>query len=245
MKCVPKVNGVYWVSLVVASLFGADTGDLLADGLGLGHLKGLPLLAAGLALVFVAERFFKRTSALYFWAAVVIGTAAASNVADAFHDFHVRLASVPLMALLLAFVVIVWRSREASTEEQGFIPVNGLYWFTLFLAAVLGSVAGDAASYPLGFGNMGTVAVCAVPLMFLLFIGRKGLYADLGFYWLVMVFIVAVGTAAGDLLTQLLHSVDRSAVVSGLVFLALIAVAYEMRKGNKSLQVQTVSELLP
>ena len=242
MRCLPKINGVYWLCLALASLFGANLGDFVADGLGLGHLKGLPLLAAGFALVFLAERFLKYKSTLYFWMAIVFSGAAANNVGDAFHDFHVRLISVPAVCVLLAAMVIAWRARDPLSEEQGLVPVTGYYWLTLLVAGVLGSLAGDAAAYPLGFGDIGAAVACAIPLAFLLVIGRNGLYADLGFYWLVVVFIVATGTASGDLMAHTLRSIGLSTALSGTAFLALIAVAYEMRRGNTRLPAQAAGE---
>ncbi|PIO97441.1 hypothetical protein [Pleomorphomonas carboxyditropha] len=246
MSCVPKINGVYWLCLALASLFGANAGDFLADGLGLGPLGGLAFLAAGLAGVFLAERLLKQTGALSFWAAIALIGAAAANVADAFHEAGVRFAtSVPVACLLLAFMVIAWRTRAPSTQEQGFIPVTGYYWLTMLVAGVLGTVAGDAASYPLGFGNFGAMVAFAIPLTFLLAIGRHGLYTDLGFYWLAVVFIRAAGTAAGDLLTHGLHGIALSTALSGIAFAAFAVVAYELRKGNKRRQVRAVGEGMP
>jgi len=242
MRCIPKINGVYWLSLAVASLFGANAGGFLVSVVGLDDLRGLPFLAAALALVFFAERVVKQASTLFFWAAVVLIRASATSVSDVIHDSHIRLMSVPVLCLLLAVMVIVWRARQPATEEQGFIPVNVVYWITLFVAGVLGTVGSDAASYPLGFGFLGAMVAFALPLGFLLTIGRYGLYTDLGFYWLVVVLIVAAGTAAGDLLMQALHSIDLGAAISGAAFVALIVVMYEVRKGNRRLDVETVGE---
>lgn len=244
MRCLPKINAVYWLGLILASLFGANLGDFLGTGLGLGHIEGLPFLAAGFALVLLAERRFKPTSTLFFWAAIVISGAAAANVADAFHDFHVRLPSVPAVCLLLAVMVIVWRARAPYSEEQGFIPVTGYYWITLFVAGVLGASAAAAAAYPLGFGDVGTVAISVLPLAFLLTIGRKGLYTDLGFYWLVFVFIVATGATSGDLLAHSLGGIGRGTAASGAAFLAFVVIAYEMRTCNRSFDVQTATTAL-
>lgn len=243
MRCLPKINGVYWLCLALASLFAANLGDFL--GVGLGHLWGLPLLAAGFALVLLTERHFKPASTLCFWAAIVISGAAAANVADAFHDFHVRLVSVPAVCLLLATMVIVWRARAPYSEEQGFIPVTGYYWATLVVSGMLGALAGDAAAYPLGFGDVGAAVACAIPLAFLLSIGRKGLYSDLGFYWLVFVFIVATGTTSGDLLAHSLGGIGRSTAASAAAFLTAIVLAYEVRTCNRSFEVQTAGEALP
>ena len=45
MKCVPKIDAAYWTSLSLASVFGANAGDFIADVVHLGHLSGIPYLA--------------------------------------------------------------------------------------------------------------------------------------------------------------------------------------------------------
>lgn len=242
MRCVPKINGIYWLSLAFASLFGATVGGFLADLLG--HVEGLPFLIVGIALVFVAERFLKHVSTVYFWAAIVLIRAAATNIGGLFHDYHIKFfTSVPLMCLVLAVMVIVWRTREPSTQEEGFIPVARYFWLTMFVACVLGTLAGDAASYPLGYGLPGAIVAFAVPLAFLLAIGRDGLYADIGFYWLTVLFISSAGTAAGELLTRnAIHSAEVGTLLSGAVFVALIVALYEKRSCNNHLQGQEAGE---
>ena len=61
---VPPLGTKYWTALILASIFGANTGDFLSDVLGLGHIAGLPFLAVLFALVIIAERFdsFKHTA---------------------------------------------------------------------------------------------------------------------------------------------------------------------------------------
>ena len=56
MKLLPKIETKYWVSLFVASVFGADLGDFISDYLHLGNFNGLPFLAALLALIFIVEK---------------------------------------------------------------------------------------------------------------------------------------------------------------------------------------------
>lgn len=246
MRCVPKINGVYWPCLALASVFGANAGDFLSDALGLGHISGIPYLAAALAVVLLAERFLKVPSVLYFWATIIIIRASATNIGDAFHDFNFEFGlSVPLVGLLLAFMVIAWQTRVPATREQGFIPVNGYYWVTMFVAGVLGTVAGDAASYPLGLGNFGAMVLFAIPLVVLLIVGRKGFYTDLGFYWLAVALIRSAGTAAGDLMAHKLDSIEVSTTLSGIAFVALIVAVYEMTKDNRRLQVRSTGNVLP
>lgn len=53
----PTPGPRYWSALCLASIFGANMGDFFARNLGLGHVSGLPILAAALAIVIVAEHF--------------------------------------------------------------------------------------------------------------------------------------------------------------------------------------------
>lgn len=53
----PTLGARYWSALCLASIFGANMGDLFARNLGLGHVAGLPFLAVALAIVVVVERF--------------------------------------------------------------------------------------------------------------------------------------------------------------------------------------------
>lgn len=244
MRCVPKINCIYWLCLALASVFGANAGDFLSDAVGLGHTSGIPYLAVALAAVFLAEHFLKYSSALYFWAAIIIIRASATNVGDAFHDFNFEFSlSVPSLCLLLGLMVIVWRQTAAWTREQGFIPITATYWITMFVAGVLGTVAGDAASYPLGLGNFGAMIAFGVPMVALLFVGRKGLYTDLGFYWLTVALIRSAGTAAGDLVAHKLDSIALSTALSGVVFVGLVVAAYEMKKGNNRLQGESLARV--
>lgn len=52
----PQVGARYWVALCVASVFGANCGDFASHVLGLGHVRGLPVLALLFAAVLLGER---------------------------------------------------------------------------------------------------------------------------------------------------------------------------------------------
>jgi uncharacterized membrane-anchored protein len=52
----PILGPRYWVALCIASIFVANMGDFFARNIGLGHVAGLPFLAAALAILVFAER---------------------------------------------------------------------------------------------------------------------------------------------------------------------------------------------
>lgn len=233
MKCVPKINRPYWASLVLASIFGANAGDFLADVIDLGHLSGIPYLAACLAVVFLVERFSKRPSALYFWISIIIIRASATNIGDVFHDYRIGfIYSVPLCAVLLIVSVAIWRMVRPPAAHSGIVPVNGFYWITMFIAGVLGTVGGDAASYGVHLGNFYATVVLAVPLAILFFIGRNGLLTELSYYWLTVSFIRSAGTAAGDWVAHAIFGLTVATAVTGAVFFAVVLFNYTRSKEN-------------
>lgn len=239
MKCVPKINRAYWACLMLASVFGANAGDFLADGLNLGHLNGIPHLAAGLFMVFLIERFSRRPSALYFWVAIIIIRASGTNIGDVFHDFKIPFVySMPLSAVLLAISVVIWRFANPPQPAEGIVPVNAYYWISMFLACVLGTVGGDAMSYGVGLGNLGAALAFAVPLAITLYVGRKGLLPHLYYYWFTVSLVRCAGTAAGDFLAHKVFGLGLATMVSGSVFFAIILLAYSVSRDNIRLRKQ-------
>src|ERR1700737_2939794 len=100
----PMLGSRYWAALCVASVFGANMGDFFAHNLGLGHVAGLPFLAAALAIVMIAERFDGVRHQIYYWSAIIIVRTAATNFADfAAGDLKLpRLWVMVAVAILLA-----------------------------------------------------------------------------------------------------------------------------------------------
>ena len=77
---VPTLDLRYWAALCLASIFGANMGDYVARDLHLGHVAGLPYLAAGLAVVLIVERFDCLQHEVYYWLAINGASCAASTM---------------------------------------------------------------------------------------------------------------------------------------------------------------------
>jgi uncharacterized membrane-anchored protein len=233
MKCVPKIDAAYWTSLSLASVFGANAGDFIADVVHLGHLSGIPYLAGCLTAVFIIERSAPRPSALYYWIAIIVIRASATNIGDVFHDFRVGFPySVPFTIVLLIMSVAIWRIARPSDDAGNFLPVNGFYWMSMFLAGVAGTVGGDAASYGVGLGNAGATLALGAPLALVLLLGRNGLLTRLYYYWFTVALIRAAGTAAGDWLAHGYIGLKAATALSGAVFFAFILFTYRPSKRN-------------
>lgn len=202
-----SIDARYWTTLIVASVLGTNTGDYAAEILGLGHLAGLPWLAGLLALVFAAQRITRSTSPLFFWAAIIVIRTAATNVGDVFLDHKIPFGlSVPLIfAVYVVFVGLYARTAG------GTLVVNPLYWATMIVAGVLGTIGGDAASFGIGLFVPGTAVVFgALALAAIVALGRRGLWTVPVAYWTILALVRTAGTGGGDTLSWILGTLLRS-----------------------------------
>lgn len=228
LEHLPKLSTKYWAALVLASVFGANTGDYLSDVMGLGHIAGLPVLALLLALLFLAERFdgFKHTA--YFWSAIIVIRSAATNIGDIGRDMHIpALGFMAFLAVLLLMTLLGWQAFQGKIRTEGAAGVNSLatvpvYWWTMLVAGALGTVVGDYFSWGLKLGNLNAALVLSAPLVALFLLGRGGRLSKLFYYWGTVVCIRSAGTAAGDFLTHGVLGLPLSTLASGMAFVALL-----------------------
>jgi uncharacterized membrane-anchored protein len=115
----PTLGARYWTALCLASIFGANMGDLFARNLGLGHVAGLPFLAVALAIVIVAERLDRIQHEIYYWIAIIIVRTAATNFAD-FAAGDLKLPRVWVMAGLTALLIAaLWLMAVRLAAARG------------------------------------------------------------------------------------------------------------------------------
>ena len=112
----PRLGVGFWVALCFASVFGANMGDFFAHDLGLGHARGLPLLALLFLAIVTLERFDPSTHAAWYWAAIVVIRTAATNIGDLLTlDWHLPpLAVMAALALLLAAAAVLVAAEGAE-----------------------------------------------------------------------------------------------------------------------------------
>ena len=229
----PTVGPRYWAALCIASIFGANMGDFFARNIGLGHVAGLPFLAAALAVVIVVERFDRLQHQWYYWIAIVIVRTAATNFADfAAGDLKLpRIWIIAALAIVLAAALwttwqFAWRrSAYRADGESAVLRADTGYWICMFIAGTLGTVIGDFCSHNLKLDD-GGASLLLGPIVALLFIvGRNGLLRWLPFYWLTVVAIRAAGTSVGDLISgRNLLGLPLSTAVTGILLVALLVI---------------------
>jgi uncharacterized membrane-anchored protein len=221
MRNVPKINRDYWQALIAASVFGTNTGDFVADYLHLGHLAGFPFLLLLFAAILLAQRSLRAGSALFFWAAIITVRTAATNVGDAFKDFHLGFPiSVPLMAIVFVASVALYARRQARRPGEGAIRVDAAYWGCMMLAGVLGTLGGDCSSYLLGHNHAATAGIFgALALGAIAWTAKRPSAAR---YWTAVALVRIAGTGGGDALAHLL-GLSASTAITGCIFVALVA----------------------
>jgi hypothetical protein len=226
----PALGPRYWAALCIASIFGANMGDFFAHNLGLGHVSGLPFLAAALAIVMVAERFDTLRHQVYYWCAIIIVRTAATNFADfAAGDLKLpRLGIMVVLAILLiATVWLSWRLawRRLANRADEVLCADLGYWVCMFLAGTLGTVIGDYSSHNLKLDDAGAAILLSPIVALLLVAGRNGRLLLLPLFWTTVVAIRAAGTAVGDTLAgRHLLGLPVSTAVTGAVFVILLVV---------------------
>jgi uncharacterized membrane-anchored protein len=231
-KHVPVIGPRYWTALCMASVFGANTGDFLAKVLGLGHVRGLPVLALVLAVIFVIERRDRHVHQAWYWLAIVVIRTAATNLADFFAgDMKLEKGWVMLgLAILLAAIVLLARfspsrpgSAPGSENRTGLPTTNAWFWTSMLLAGTLGTVAGDFSSFASGLGlQRSTITLCV--LLGAWFYFGRGLLRVTPYYWFSIVLVRAAGTAVGDFLASrsLGLGLPMSTLSTGVLFLVVL-----------------------
>jgi uncharacterized membrane-anchored protein len=222
---VPTLGLRYWAAISLASVFGANTGDLVSNVLGLGHYKGLAPLAVVLAVILLLERRARVASEAYYWLAIVTVRTAATNLADlGTHDLRLGYpGTIAGLGVLLTVIVIAHRRRGAGAAPTGVPDTNALYWTGMLTAGTLGTAAGDFIAHDLGLGpaSLVTSAVLAVVLALG---GRSGLATPLA-YWTTIVIVRTAGTNVGDFLAGrhgLGWGLPLSTALTGLLMLATL-----------------------
>ncbi len=244
LKHVPQMGTKYWTALVLASIFGANTGDFLSDVLKLGHIAGLPFLAILFALVIIAERFDSLEHVAYFWSAIIIIRTSATNIGDIGHDLHLKaLLVIAGFAIALFATILAWQAspkerNRKTAQGPGVISTVPVYWFAMLLAGALGTVLGDYFSFGLKIGTLKSAFVLSVPLAIVLYFGGIRLRTQLLYYFLTVVLIRAAGTAAGDYVAHNI-GLSLSTLVSGIVFVAFLTLWKDKKHVQVSLSPET------
>ena len=171
---------------------------------------------------------------IYFWIIKVLCTTVGETAADLLNEnlgLGLTVTSCIMAVLLAVALLLQFRAKR-------YVP--GIYWISVVLISVVGTLVTDNLTDNLGVPLEITTAVFTVVLTLTFvvwFVAERTLSIHSiftvrreAFYWLAVLFTFALGTAAGDLTAERLK---LGYWVSALLFAGLIAVVAVARFGMK------------
>jgi uncharacterized membrane-anchored protein len=185
----------FWFAMYAASALGTNLGDYWADALSLGLAASFVSLAVISALLIGADRRFGAKTELYFWVAIVVFRAMATNVGDFLTDDVGIARPVSGVILCAATLAAGW-----ITLGSGSPRIDARYWLAMFFGGAFGTIAGDFISHAVGL-PLATLALAALLVVAVAARQMRAPAALLG-YWIVVLFERTAGTPAGDLLAE-------------------------------------------
>ena len=212
----PTIGPRYWAALCLASVLGADTGDILSRSLGLGYWHGLPLLAALFVATVVAARLGRPVEA-YYWLGIVIVRTAATNLADwqTLDIGQPMLVTAGVFGLILLALVARRRLVPAPRVADGF------FWAAMLAAGTVGTAIGDDLAFGQDLGPPLAAACSTVALVVVLGWRATSRLPELVTFWLTVVVIRTWGTNVGDMTADRWGLIPAAAVVFA-VFVGLL-----------------------
>jgi uncharacterized membrane-anchored protein len=142
---------------------------------------------------------------VWFWVIKVLSTTVGETFADFLSGLGLGLAGTTVVMTVAFLAVLVWQFRTRQ-----YVP--GVYWLTVVLISVVGTLITDNLTDALGVPLEASTAVFTVALaatfaVWYRFERTLSIHSIVtfrreAFYWLAILFTFALGTAAGDLVSE-------------------------------------------
>lgn len=166
----------------------------------------------------------------YFWIIKVLCTTVGETAADLLNEkAGLGLTGVSVLMSGLLAVVLVVQFRTTAYRA-------GVYWLAVALISVVGTLISDNLTDNMGVPLETSTAVFAVALVavFVVWYRREGTLSihsidttgREAYYWLAVLFTFALGTAAGDLVSERMNLGYRLSAVLFALAIGAVAVAH-------------------
>jgi len=226
-KNVPAIGPRYWVSIMIASICGANMGDFISDVLKLSDSGGLLMLALIFAVIVLANQWSRRGNEALYWLAILVVRAAATNLAD-LGIGRMHLDYITVSACLAIAILALRRASSLQPVTCGLPRTNGLYWLAMLTAGTLGTVVGDGIGHVIHPITVGVPISAIIATGAVAFILRQKTRLDMASaeaasYWAAIVAIRTWGTNFGDIAAFFL-SLPVSMMLSGLLLAGTLIV---------------------
>jgi len=172
---------------------------------------------------------------LFFWIIKVLSTTVGETFADFLSGLGLGLSGTTMVMTVAFIAVLVWQFRTRQ-----YVP--GVYWLTVVLISVVGTLITDNLTDALGVPLELSTAVFAVALGATftvwyavertLSIHSIVTFRREAFYWLAILFTFALGTAAGDLVSERFGVGYWATAIIVALLIAAIAVSHKVFGAN-------------
>jgi uncharacterized membrane-anchored protein len=231
----------FLAAMYVASALGTNLGDLYAQFFDLGLVASFALTMIVSAFLILGDMKNGPKTEIYFWTAIIIFRAGATNVGDFItHDLHIGylLASV---VLAIATYAAGFFTRPSPAGSSPLIDLR--YWVAMFTAGVFGTIFGDLVAHSAGL--LAALLMLAVALAVVILI-RQWLTAAVGMagYWTIVLVERAAGTPLGDSIDSR-HGLGMSLPVASAITAGLLLIALGLRWVTTPTDADRDSETAP
>lgn len=230
LKSTPRIDRRYWAGLLIASMCGANLGDVTPDILHFSPAVALPVLTALFAILLFIDRLRSKKSEVFYWVAILIVRAAASDIADFSADvFHRNYLAMFAASAALFILLVALRPHSGSGElTSDAIVADGTFWLTMLLAGTSGTIFADGLGHAFSSVEIGVPASALMSTAYLVaaFAMRSRRAWQLSVsYWAVVFGVRWWGTSFGDILAFVTTLTISLAITTG----SLIAVLAILR----------------
>lgn len=207
MKDFPKITLVYWLLMVLATTIGEIVGNLISRNLGLGYTAGSVLLISIYAVALTVITFTKRENYLFYWALIILGNIAGTNIADFVTIEPLKLGTIwgsLLVMAVLILILMLWRliAPNSSIEKGLNRKTEFLYWFAILMSSTFGTTSGDYLSNDTPLGALGGSILLLVLLGIITLVAIKKTLSKEICYWIALVLIHPIGATIGNYISK-------------------------------------------
>ena len=216
-RTVPLITARYWVAITLASIFGANLGDFVSHNLHMGHIRGVPYIAAAFVLIAIGGVLSRVDWEGWYWLAIVALRTIATNLADlATHDGALGFLPVCAVLAIVLVAILLVRPKPATA---GVPRADAAYWLAMLTAGTLGTALGDGIADEISLPPATLLTAIVVALA--LALRARPAIGLLATYWLAIVAIRTFGTNAGDLIAHQ-WGLAVTTPLTGIVLLAVL-----------------------
>ena len=184
----------FWIAMYVASALGTNLGDLYAQYFKLGLVASFVLTMIVSVMLIYADLKNGRKTEIFFWIAIVVFRAGATNVGDFItHNLHLSYA---LASIVLAAATLAAGAATRSAQGGASAMIDLRYWVAMFIAGVFGTIFGDLVAHAITF--FAALLTLGATLALAIYARARFAPAAIFGYWTIVLVERAAGTPLGD-----------------------------------------------